>query len=432
MLNSLRGEKQSWSVFGLNQHVQGISAWKTSHKRNSKDPSHLWCPSSGVMSLVFTRRPGESCLRRLRLLLLCLCDVFRAVINSLACWLFECSGPRSVSDFYFVWLVVLIVFMFVCVQVLFQERQWWVWRGCCFWRDQGWQRSGADVGWKDRCPPAESGLSAAAGSEHGSDSVRSGIWLASSQSQLDEPLQRFSKRHPVKVWRCTAGDRMACSSVSNTASSMHPERPRWLMRACTYVLPSDTTCPRSLTDHSLCSVGQCSHKLARGWCCASADQVACSWVCNTVSSAHPKPPRWLVRASMYIPPLDTTCPRYLTDRSQCRVGQRSQGCPGFSHCDVHARLTLVTWILKPQCWILRAGAEVWRRSWLGLRLFRDVLWPSWKWRGKSVWKLQEVLPQREFKYWSHCLPMKMNEKRCWEYFVKQSGGVYAYAHMHII
>ena len=35
--------------------------------------------------LVFTRMPGESYRRRLKSLLLCLCDVFRALINSLVC-----------------------------------------------------------------------------------------------------------------------------------------------------------------------------------------------------------------------------------------------------------------------------------------------------------------------------------------------------------
>ena len=37
------------------------------------------------MYLVFTRMPGESYRRRLGSLLLYLCDVFRALINSLAC-----------------------------------------------------------------------------------------------------------------------------------------------------------------------------------------------------------------------------------------------------------------------------------------------------------------------------------------------------------
>ena len=35
--------------------------------------------------LVFTRMPGESYRRRFRSLLLCLCYVFRALVNSLVC-----------------------------------------------------------------------------------------------------------------------------------------------------------------------------------------------------------------------------------------------------------------------------------------------------------------------------------------------------------
>ena len=42
-------------------------------------------PLVEFMYLVFTRTPGESHLRRLRPLLLYLCYVFRALINSLVC-----------------------------------------------------------------------------------------------------------------------------------------------------------------------------------------------------------------------------------------------------------------------------------------------------------------------------------------------------------
>ena len=42
-------------------------------------------PLVEFMYLVFTRMPGESYRRRLRSLLLCLCYVFRALINSLVC-----------------------------------------------------------------------------------------------------------------------------------------------------------------------------------------------------------------------------------------------------------------------------------------------------------------------------------------------------------
>ena len=43
-------------------------------------------PLVEFMYLVFTRMPGKSYRRRLRSLLLYLCDVFRALINSLVCW----------------------------------------------------------------------------------------------------------------------------------------------------------------------------------------------------------------------------------------------------------------------------------------------------------------------------------------------------------
>ena len=42
-------------------------------------------PLVEFMYLVFTRMLGESYPRRLRSVLLCLCDVFRALINSLVC-----------------------------------------------------------------------------------------------------------------------------------------------------------------------------------------------------------------------------------------------------------------------------------------------------------------------------------------------------------
>ena len=42
-------------------------------------------PLVEFMYLVFTRMPGESYRRRLGSLLLCVCDVFRALINSSVC-----------------------------------------------------------------------------------------------------------------------------------------------------------------------------------------------------------------------------------------------------------------------------------------------------------------------------------------------------------
>ena len=61
------------------------------HTRKTLVQMHCYiirgCASGGVefMYLVFTCMPGESYRRRLRSLLLYLCDVFRAIINSLVC-----------------------------------------------------------------------------------------------------------------------------------------------------------------------------------------------------------------------------------------------------------------------------------------------------------------------------------------------------------
>ena len=45
-------------------------------------------PLVEFMYLVFTCMPGGSCHRWLRSLLLCLCDVFQVLINSLVCWVY--------------------------------------------------------------------------------------------------------------------------------------------------------------------------------------------------------------------------------------------------------------------------------------------------------------------------------------------------------
>ena len=77
-----------------------ISAWKTSHKHNNKDLRCLPSLSPGMRvntrdinptrgtfkHLVFTRMPGESYCGWLRSLLLCLYDIFCALINSLVYW----------------------------------------------------------------------------------------------------------------------------------------------------------------------------------------------------------------------------------------------------------------------------------------------------------------------------------------------------------
>ena len=55
------------------------------------------CTSGGIYVHCIYCVPGESCRRRLRSLLLYLCDVFRALIISLVLILHEHSGPHSVS-----------------------------------------------------------------------------------------------------------------------------------------------------------------------------------------------------------------------------------------------------------------------------------------------------------------------------------------------
>ena len=53
------------------------------------------------MYLAFTRVPGESYRRRFRSLLLRLCDVFLALINSPVCWLITLNFSLSCLDFFF-------------------------------------------------------------------------------------------------------------------------------------------------------------------------------------------------------------------------------------------------------------------------------------------------------------------------------------------
>ena len=57
------------------------------------------------MYLVFTRMPGDSYRRRLRSLLLYLCYVFRALINSLVCWF--CTNALALFCF---WVLIELSF----------------------------------------------------------------------------------------------------------------------------------------------------------------------------------------------------------------------------------------------------------------------------------------------------------------------------------
>ena len=58
---------------------------QTNLKQNEAQSARVDVPLVEFMYLVFTRMPGESYRRRLRSLLLYLCYVFRALINSLVC-----------------------------------------------------------------------------------------------------------------------------------------------------------------------------------------------------------------------------------------------------------------------------------------------------------------------------------------------------------
>ena len=55
-------------------------------------------PQMEFMYLAFARMPGESQCRRLWSLLLCLCDIFQMLINSLVCWVIEMGPAGWVPD----------------------------------------------------------------------------------------------------------------------------------------------------------------------------------------------------------------------------------------------------------------------------------------------------------------------------------------------
>ena len=77
-------------------------------------------PLVELMYFVFTRMPGESYRRRLRSLLLCFCDVFPALNNSLVCWLLtefvlEGTPDISLSLSLSLSLLLLLLLLFVCL-----------------------------------------------------------------------------------------------------------------------------------------------------------------------------------------------------------------------------------------------------------------------------------------------------------------------------
>ena len=70
--------------------------------------THKHVPLVEFIYLLFTRMPDESYRRRLRSLLLCLCDFFRALSNSFVCW-FCTSALRGLLLFQFVLPAVLLL-----------------------------------------------------------------------------------------------------------------------------------------------------------------------------------------------------------------------------------------------------------------------------------------------------------------------------------
>ena len=66
-------------------------------------PVYVLNPLLEFMYLVFTRMPGESYSRRLRSLWLCLCDVFRAMVNSLVCYSAQALRASFCFRLYICW-----------------------------------------------------------------------------------------------------------------------------------------------------------------------------------------------------------------------------------------------------------------------------------------------------------------------------------------
>ena len=83
-------EAQSAHTESTNKGVN-LCAKDVTWKNNDKEDA----PLVEFMSFVFTGMPGKSYRRRLRPLLLCLCDVFLAQINSIVCWLSLYRVDRS-------------------------------------------------------------------------------------------------------------------------------------------------------------------------------------------------------------------------------------------------------------------------------------------------------------------------------------------------
>ena len=87
-------------------------------------------PLVELMCLAFTRMPGESYRRRLGSLLLYLCDVFRVLINSLACW--NQLETTALVCFKSLLLNIVIWATLSCIKLF-----WW--RGKTFVRSEKWR-----------------------------------------------------------------------------------------------------------------------------------------------------------------------------------------------------------------------------------------------------------------------------------------------------
>ena len=84
---------------GVNQRSKDVT--QTQHQRpESPAVTPTWhaskykdddVPLAEFIYLEFTRMPGRSYRRRLGSLVVCLCDVFRALINSLGFWFCTCA-----------------------------------------------------------------------------------------------------------------------------------------------------------------------------------------------------------------------------------------------------------------------------------------------------------------------------------------------------
>ena len=100
------------------EHVQIHVGWQIKmlmERRHFKPLTHTKklinedVPLVEFMYLAFACMPGESYSRQLRSLLLYLCYVFWALMNSLGCWLFNTKVSKK-SSFYMSFLLFLLIY----------------------------------------------------------------------------------------------------------------------------------------------------------------------------------------------------------------------------------------------------------------------------------------------------------------------------------